>query len=1169
LANDHASEEEIFHRARRLESRPARQEYLRQACGENAALLARVRALLRVLEKDGEFLSTPVGVVAINERSPDEMPGAIVGPYTLGKQIGEGGFGLVFLAEQHQPVRRKVAVKVLKPGMDSRQIVARFEAERQALALMDHPNIAKMFDAGETKSGRPYFAMELVCGVPITKYCDANCLDTRARLDLMVTVCQAMQHAHQKGVIHRDLKPSNVLVAMQEGAAVVKIIDFGVAKAIAETIGEPLTLRATFTGINQLIGTPMYMSPEQAGLSGMDVDTRSDVYSLAVMMYELLTGTTPFDEQRLVKAGYEEMRRIIREEEPLRPSTRVVATEGAAAPQSAQRQGDPKGLSLQLKGELDWIIMKGLEKDRSRRYDSAGALARDTERYLHDEPVSASPPSSWYRLRKFARRHRWPLALAGVVAAALVVIAAGSLVAAFSLKGALSQSERDRQRAGTAEGNANKAATAARDAEKEAETRLYSSLLDRARAGRSSRRIGQRFQSLDALTKAARVARDLGTFEEHRFELRNEAIAAAALPDLRIDKECYGWSADGSYGDFDDQLERCVWTDKKGRVSVRRVADDHEIYALRVPAGESWPELSRDGVFLSVRKLSGYLSLWRLGGEKPERIIERSDCGRDTAFSPDNRYFALPNRRQTVDVYDLAAGQRRWQLAVNQAVVRLAFRPHRSQLAICTSQGIDFRNFETGESVDVLEPGVAFWSLVWHPDGDVLAGASDRDGKIFLWDVPAKKLLGKFEGIHNGGIALAFNHAGDLLASNGWDNVLRLWDWRAGRQIFATHCEYVSRPRFAADDQRLAADLAGKTLRLWQVSAGREYRNLSREPALGPANYQSGLAINPKGRLLASCLDDGVCFWDLQSGQQAGFVAFRKKTASLVFEQSGALLSFGDTGLLRWPRKQHETSSAAAEESVSLGPIQKLPMAATTCTMAASVDGAVIVSPRSPQPAIVWRRDQSPAIVSIPVKADYRVVAVSPDGHWVALGAFYGNTPGAVVWDARAGRIERELPLGEGCSVAFSADGKWLATVPAAGDVHFWSVGSWTQASSTAVSVTVTELNSIALSPDSAILAVGLKSGAISLIEVPSGRYLARLDDPDQDVTSALAFSPDGTWLAASSALSRSIHVWDLAAIRRQLDALGLDWERPPYPERKTTTRRAPLKVEIEPGNSN
>ncbi len=447
MSVDEAQVEAIFTTALQKGSSEQVTAFLDQACCGDPLLRRRVEKMLSAQANLGSFLQAPAAeLIGMGEDTIAEGPGTVIGPYKLLEQIGEGGFGIVFMAEQTEPLRRKVALKVIKPGMDTRQVIARFEAERQALALMEHPNIARVLDAGTTggvrgqesgiredraqsssalapdpwplsPAGRPYFVMELVPGMPITEYCAQEGLTTRERLELFISVCRAAQHAHQKGIIHRDLKPSNVLVTLHDGTPVVKVIDFGIAKAI----GQPLTEKTLFTNFAHMMGTPLYMSPEQAALSGLDVDTRSDIYSLGVLLYELLTGTTPFEKELLEKAGQDEFRRMVREEEPPKPSTRLSRVRSAERGVRNTNPTPHSALRAPHFQDLDWIVMKAIRKDRTQRYETASALAADIARYLKGEPIEARPPSALYRFRKFSQRHRVAMTTASLVSAALVL----------------------------------------------------------------------------------------------------------------------------------------------------------------------------------------------------------------------------------------------------------------------------------------------------------------------------------------------------------------------------------------------------------------------------------------------------------------------------------------------------------------------------------------------------------------------------------------------------------------------------------------------------------------------------------------------------------------------------------------------------------------------------
>ena len=556
--------------AAELSDPASRASYLDQACGDDAALRREVESLLAAHDEAGTFLQQPVpgaplvlrpsggtvGVPLSKEASPElpeggtpnplaEEAGDRIGRYKLLEKIGTGGFGDVWMAEQEEPVRRRVALKVIKLGMDTREVVARFEAERQALALMDHPNIAKVHDGGASENGRPYFVMELVRGVRITDYCDQNSLSTIERLKLFMQVCQAVQHAHQKGIIHRDLKPSNILVTVNDGVPVPKVIDFGIAKATEQR----LTDKTVFTRFMQFLGTPAYMSPEQAELTSLDIDTRSDIYSLGVLLYEMLTGRTPFDNKALLEAGLDEMRRVIREKEPVRPSTRLSTLAQTDLTTAAKRrQTDPPKLIKLLRGDLDWMVMKALDKDRTRRYEAANAFAQDIRRHLADEPVSASAPTAIYRFGKFARRNKTALAVAGAIAAILVIATVASTWQAIRATRAEAMvqkrvievaAERDQKdKARQAAENARQAAETARQAAEVArqEAEAISTFLTEVFRSPNPRRDGRTVTVAETLDRATRQL-DTDLARQPARRVRLQTTLGLTYDALGLDRE--------------------------------------------------------------------------------------------------------------------------------------------------------------------------------------------------------------------------------------------------------------------------------------------------------------------------------------------------------------------------------------------------------------------------------------------------------------------------------------------------------------------------------------------------------------------------------------------------------------------------------------------------------
>jgi WD40 repeat protein len=821
--------------------------FLDGACAGDNVLRQRIQTLLGT-EEPGNTASTVSEAqgstvkVSVPDGS-DEAVGQTLGRYKLLEKIGEGGFGAVYVAEQREPVKRRVALKIIKLGMDTRQVVARFEAERQALALMDHPNIAKVLDGGATESGRPYFVMELVRGVRITDYCDQERLSTKDRLELFIKVCQAIQHAHQKGIIHRDIKPSNILVTLHDGTPTPKVIDFGIAKATQQE----LTEKTIYTQLQQFIGTPAYMSPEQAEMSGLDIDTRSDIYSLGVLLYELLTGCTPFDTEELIRSGLDEMRKIIREREPVRPSTRVTQQQGRARSQIANRKS-------QIPSDLDWIVMKCLEKDRTRRYETANGLAADLKRHLANEPVTARQPSRAYRFQKAFRRNRLAFSAAGAVIAALV---AGIGVSTWELiratraereqnqlrqiavkalsgeKEQHAQAENERERA---DAQAHKAI----ESQEQSRRLLYASDMNLAQQALRLNNVGKARRLLDRhRPKPGEL--DLRGWEWRYLWQLTRASALATLTNRSVRGFSVSFSADGTrlaVGWFDGHVD--LW-DVRARRLIQALTDQEYRYPGRVA-------FSHIGLRLAATSEPKTVALYDLGSGRKSVLWKAQGDGlwevRDLSFSADDSkviiyagvipsgrsYATRDPARDEISIVDVASAEVEFRYpaltAVDNHFGAAQLSPDNRKLYAARSDYYDYSY--SIECVDLvtrqplwrteLQRGQGLTSLAISPDGQVLASASGyEDPAIRLWDTATGKLLFRLDGHSAWVCKLAFSKDGRHLISAAADQSIRIWDtsnWTESR-VLRGHTDEVHAVAISDTAQLIASASKDGDLMLW------------------------------------------------------------------------------------------------------------------------------------------------------------------------------------------------------------------------------------------------------------------------------------------------------------------------------------------------------------------
>jgi serine/threonine protein kinase/WD40 repeat protein len=1135
--------------------------------GERPALQEYAERYPDLAEEIRDLFPAMVEIERAEAAEPPPGPLRQVADYRIVREIGRGGMGVVYEAEQAS-LGRRVALKVLRTHIQGdAKALARFKREARAAAQLHHTNIVPVFDVGQDGE-HCYYAMQYIQGQGLDQIiCELRRLravdgkqgvsaaepkpegdgagppnlakslltgqfaarertlatseaeapgpdtpppsevtaaasaklpgetelssietDRRHYFESVARIgwqtASALAHAHERGIIHRDIKPSNLLL---DAGSTVWITDFGLAKTEEDAL--------TRTG--DIVGTIRYMPPER--FQGR-CDPRADVYALGMTLYELLVLRPAFasgDRMALMSQ--------ISTDEPARPRT----------------------LDPRIPRDLETIVLKAIAKDPDQRYRTAQDLCQDLRCFLDGEPIKARRTSWPERVGLWSRRNP---ALAGLLGV-LILAVAGLTVFGAALLSLLQQSEASRKQK--------------EQAEREKTEQLYRSLVDQARASRFSRRMGQRYESLKVLGEAARIAQPLAKSEDSFLELRNLAIACMTLRDLRVTHEWPGWSETTITTAFDDRLERYARMDRGDRVSICSAPDSGAVICSRMGA---YPIFGPDGRFLLLENAAPGWELWDLeNSAAPVARLVRAG-GATASFSPDSRHLALSGSDGSIALYELPSAKLVRQLGPGPRPCRLAFDPRAPRLAVIHQTGVALRDLETGNVTRQFSYPFEYYPLAaWHPDGKVLA-AVGGDRIVRFWDVDSGKELGKVEGFKNAGITVVFDATGDLMATNGWEGRLRLWDWRMGQQLLSVPTTTTGL-RFSKEGDRLACGVADQTMTLWQVSRDNEYRTLRAGPALGSESYTQA-AISRDGRLLAAGAGHGFGLWDLTSGKPLRFIS-QRWTTSVRFEPSGSLLTFGEDGLVRWPIE----ADASTPDVIRLGLPRVLTKQGAPAAAGQSRDGTVTAFGllHAGSAGVMQESEQGLSFQFLRHGdgGDVWGADISPDGRWVATGCHHST--GVRVWDARSGKQVRELLGGYTmCGVGFSPDNKWLATT--GGGLRLWAVDSWEEGPKIGG-------GPFGFSLDGKLLAVETGQGVLRLLDPGSAHEYARLEDPNQDRASSIAFSPDGSLLAVASGDGQAIHIWDLRAIRTQLAALGLDWSMPSLPAPWST---APLRISSE-----